>query len=439
MSSYSYWIETLGCPKNQVDSRSMRSAFLREGFASAKSPQAASFIIINSCSFIKEAQEETIHSIFESLEIKKQKKNKVILVGCFAERFADEIKAEIPGLDMVLGVGRFNDIPNILKDKFKIHPHEVFSNENPKNNTDKPYAYFRLAQGCSRNCSFCIIPKIRGSLTKYNIEAYKKQLKEDHEYRKEIPLREVILVSQDTISQGIHSLEEALHFFSSLEEVKWVRFHYLFPDKRIIKLLDLFERYPKLVSYLDIPFQHVSKKILKKMNRPNQTALFSEILSKFHSVCPKGDVRTSFIIGFPGETQDDVDAIIEFLNTHKIDKLTLFRYSHEKDTDSYQYFEDDVAEDLKIERINYIRDHHLKIRGKSRRKLIGQTESMIVEEIGSNQIVCRRQQDSPEIDEIVMINRDHKINKNREKLSIGNFTNVRLEQPMEYDWVGTII
>ena len=269
--------------------------------------------------------------------------------------------------------------------------------------TDKPYAYFRIAQGCSRKCSFCAIPNIRGDLKPYSLNQLKQQLEQELALRNKIPLREVILVSQDTISQDMTELEKAIDFFSQIKDVHWIRLHYLFPDKRVLKLLDLFEKYPKLVSYLDIPFQHTSPKVLKRMNRPYDIALFGDILTKWRDVRRDGEVRTSFILGFPGETQADTDQIQEFLSSHPIEKLSLFRYSHEASTPSYQNYTDDIPDEIKIERLNQIRAFHLTTREEHRMKLLGSQESVVIESVDSTTLLCRRQQDSPEIDEMVHV------------------------------------
>ena len=435
----SYWIETLGCPKNQVDSRRMTSGLLKAGFLPSASPQEADFILINSCAFIKEAQEETIDAIYESLKIKERNHNHVILVGCFAERFSEAVKKEIPELDKVVGVGHYDQIASIISNDFGVS-HQASLNEGLFDQpcVHRAYAYFRIAQGCSRSCAFCSIPQIRGGLKKYGRHELEKQFEEEMWLRGGggVPLSEVILVSQDTISQGISELEEAIDFFSQKKEVRWIRLHYLFPDKRVLKLLELFKNYPKLVSYLDIPFQHVSEKVLKAMNRPPHVSLFKEILQKWREVRPMGEVRTSFILGFPGEGEGELEEIREFLRDEPVEKLSLFTYSHEEGTPAHQSLPDEIPHELKTERVNEIRRFHLKERSQKRNEQIGSIEEMLVERAHEDELVCRREQDSPKIDEVVFLPPGKELTR---ELKAGDFVQVRLDQAMEYDWMGSLV
>lgn len=430
-----FYILTLGCPKNKVDSRRMSTALLQNGFRGAKNPESADFLLINSCSFIKEAQEETISTVFEALKIKDKKSHsmKVGLIGCFVERFRENVNQEIPELDFLVGTGRYHELPQILSEKYSIslvsHSGDFMATENPDEDSHNAYAYFRIASGCSRSCAFCILPKIRGKLSKYALSDIESQWAEES-YKGRTPLREAILVSQDTISSGIDNIRHILDFFETKDEVHWVRLQYLFPDRNILKLLDLYRDYPKLAAYLDLPFQHISPKILKAMNRPSDIGLFREIIQKAISMRPQLEVRTSFILGFPDETEDDVQEIYHFLENTHIHKLALFRYSHEKGTHAAQSFKDNVPEDIKIERINRLRDHHIKLRNAQRQNLVGSSVSVLVEEVNENEVVARREQDSPEIDEVVFL-------PLRQGVRVGDFLGATLDTPMEYDWLAS--
>lgn len=440
-----FYIETLGCPKNRVDSRTMRAALLQNGFRQAAAPEDADIILINTCSFIREAQEETINTIFTALEYKKKKPGVIVgLIGCFTEQFPEAARKEIPEADFFLGTGRYHELPFLLSQKFGIELKAAALDEKgfyrgaAVDTENAPYGYFRLARGCSRQCSFCVIPAIRGPFEPYGVEELRRQYNEEIAMRAgasegvlATPLKEIILVSQDTVATPIDSLRQTLDYFSNMEEVEWIRLHYLFPDKRIWKILELFGEFPKLVPYLDIPFQHISPRVLEAMKRPGDPAFFADILEKALEARPDMEFRSSFIIGFPGETEKDIDEIMGFLSRAPLHKLALFRYSHE-DAAPSAALEDDVEEDEKIDRINRIRDYHLEQRKILREKLIDKTQKMLVEEISDHELTVRRPQDSPDIDEVVFVPRG----KNRPQL--GDMIDITLKVAMEVDWIGEV-
>jgi ribosomal protein S12 methylthiotransferase len=444
-SELSFYIETLGCPKNVVDSRTMRSHLLQNGFIQANDAENADVILINTCSFVKEAQENTIETIFDALKIKKKKKNKnqkVGIVGCFAQQFPKELEHEIPEVDFIMGTGRYHEIAHVISEKFSIELAPLRPGDTLKQPANReilpPHAYFRIAQGCSRKCAFCIIPAIRGNLMHYSPDDMKRQYQQEMAMRNEAsPLREAIFVSQDTISTPIDELRQFVDFFNNIEHIRWIRIHYLFPDKRVFDVLNLMRDYPKIVPYLDIPFQHISPVILKAMNRPVDTELFTEIIERAVKFNPDLEIRTAFITGFPGETDKDVEYIARFLETGLVHKCAFFRYSHEAGTPAYEKFNDDVPDEIKVERINHLRDVHLKARAESRAKWIGRKTQLMLDEINQKEIIARRPQDSPDIDEVVYIHRDSK-NINRE-FKPGDIVEARLETAMEYDWVGELV
>jgi|GEM_PF-819942 len=441
-SELSFYIETLGCPKNVVDSRTMRSNLLQNGFLLADEPDKADVILINTCSFVKEAQENTIETIFDALKIKNKKKKyrKVGVVGCFAQQFPDAVKSEIPEVDFVMGTGRFHEIAHVLSEQFSI---ELAPNRHgdaiaqSRGENAPPYAYFRIAQGCSRKCAFCIIPTIRGSLVNYTLDDMRRQYDQEMAQRTDAsPLREAIFVSQDTISTPIDDLRKFVEFFHALDHIRWIRLHYLFPDKRVFEVISLMKQYPKIVPYLDIPFQHVSPKILRAMNRPDDVGLFSEIIGRALEANPEVEIRTAFIIGFPTETDADVECIARFLQDFPIHKCAFFRYSHEVGTPAEKNFADDVPDEVKVERINYLREVHLKARADLRAKWIGKKTQLMLDEINPKEIIARRPQDSPDIDEVVYIYRNP---EKKDEYKPGDIVEAVLETAMEYDWSGEIL
>lgn len=460
----SFHIETLGCPKNRVDSRRMRTSLLNLGYSEAKKPESADIFLINSCSFIREAQEETISTVFDALKIKDKKSPhmKVGLVGCFVERFSDAVKNDIPELDFTIGTQRYHEVGGLISEKFGVattghaanladqnrsaaagEDHgksEAFpqgsqpgSSMNP--DSHKPFAWLRIAQGCNRNCAFCIIPKIRGDLKTYGGDAVEKQFADELALRggDRVPVREVVLVSQDTISQGVDEIERIVDQLSQKDEIEWIRLQYLFPDRRVLDLLKLWEKYPKLTPYLDIPFQHVSPTILKAMKRPSDTGLFTEIIDRAHAITPDFEIRTSFIVGFPGEGEAEFAELGDFTHRHRIDKLALFRYSHETGTYAGDKLEETLGDEEKYRRINELRELHLETRKKYALGLIGRREKMLVDEIAKGEITLRRAHDAPESDEIVTV----PLGKNQVK--VGDMPWVELKAYTEYSFLGDIV
>jgi ribosomal protein S12 methylthiotransferase len=440
-----FHIETLGCPKNRVDSRRMRASLLRLGFREAERPDKADFYLINSCSFIREAQEETIQTVFDALRIKNKKssKMKVGLIGCFVERFSQAVAQEIPELDFTIGTQRYHEVGALLCEQFGIEPAshaaELASKRKSRSaDAQKPFAWLRIAQGCDRKCAFCIIPKIRGALRTYSLAEIDRQIAEELALRAgQVPLLEVILVSQDTISQGIDALEEIIAHLSQREHIRWIRLQYLFPDRRVLELLKLWRKYPKLTPYLDIPFQHVSPEILKRMKRPSDTTLFGEIIHQARAITPDFEIRTSFIVGFPGETEAHYQELIDFTQKHRLDKLALFRYSHEADTSAGESMTETVSDEEKYHRINALRDLHLETRKQYALGLIGRRETMIVDEISDGEVVLRRAHDAPESDEVVTVSLA--TDPKAKALTVGSMPEVELKAYTEYSFLGEIV
>lgn len=438
----SFHIETLGCPKNRVDSRRMRTSLLRLGMREAAKAESADFFLINSCSFIREAQEETIQTVFNALMVKEKKSPnmKIGLVGCFVERFSDAVKNDIPELDFTIGTQRYHEVGAIITEKFQVEPSghaATLQNELASSNSDshRPFTWLRIAQGCDRKCAFCIIPTIRGKLEPYTVQDVESQLADERQLRgSAVPIREVILVSQDTISQGVAALEETVAKLSEKPEIEWIRLQYLFPDRRVPELLQLWRKYPKLTPYLDIPFQHVSPRVLTAMKRPSDTGLFTEIIREAQNIAEDFEIRTSFIIGFPGEEQSDFDALKDFVLAQRIDKLALFRYSHEAGTTAGDKLAETVTDEVKYERMNELRDVHLNRRKEYALGLVGRRERMLVDEVNAGEVTLRRAHDAPESDEIVTVTQS-----TTHPLKVGDMPIVELKAYTEYSFLGELI
>ncbi|MBN8220097.1 MAG: MiaB/RimO family radical SAM methylthiotransferase [Spirochaetes bacterium] len=456
-SEMSFHIETLGCPKNRVDSRRMRTSLLNLGYNEAKKPEAADIFLINSCSFIREAQEETISTVFDALKIKEKKSPhmKVGLVGCFVERFSDAVKNDIPELDFTIGTQRYHEVGGLISEKFSVETAGHAANlaaASINADSHKPFAWLRIAQGCNRSCAFCIIPKIRGELKTYPVDSIEKQWADELALRGAhgTPVREVVLVSQDTISQGVEEIERIVAQLSAKDEIEWIRLQYLFPDRRVLDLLDLWAKYPKLTPYLDIPFQHVSPEILKAMKRPSDTGLFREIIDRAHAITPDFEIRTSFIVGFPGEEEKHFADLEKFIAGHRIDKLALFRYSHEAGTYAGDKLQENTSDEEKYRRINQLREAHLETRKQYATGLIGRREKMLVDEIAGGEITLRRAHDAPESDEVVTIPLPYRASgRSQDDLAsaaspatacrVGDMPLVELKAYTEYSFLGEIV
>ncbi len=429
------FIQTFGCPKNEVDSRTLRAELVRMGYVTVPTAEKADLIILNTCSFINDARRESIDGIFEAIQVKNNsdEEKKICVIGCLPSLYEKELKAEIPEMDFSWGADRFQECAHAIADTFPHSGSLQSRGESRKEVRTHPYEYLRVSRGCSRSCAFCSIPRIRGKYSEYQLSHIKEQMEHIREAGGTPP--EVILVAQDMTSTRPEFMRETLEYLSGIKEIHWIRVMYFFPDRRIFPLMDLWKDFPKLVSYMDIPFQHISSAILEKMNRPGDVGLFREILSHAHSLREDIEIRTSFILGFPDETDKDVETIIRFLAEQpRIQKVALFPYSHEENSPSHSLNKDNISASKKANRVNRVREAFLESRKGYRESLIGKTEKMIIDRVGKKEIIARRSQDAPEVDELVFIDTNKSI-----KNSVGDIVDVQLEYPMEYDWTGSII
>ncbi|MCK6379767.1 MAG: MiaB/RimO family radical SAM methylthiotransferase [Leptospiraceae bacterium] len=430
----SFYITTLGCPKNTADSRSMRESLIREGFFPADNPENSNFHLINSCTFIKGATKETIETILEAGEIKKKEKDqKLVVVGCFAERYPDEIKKEIPEVDYVFGTGQYDKAGLLLKEKFskdlKVFTRfedELFIRES-ESDAQTPHAFIKISDGCNRGCSFCIIPKLRGSFREVSLfeilEDCKKMLNKG--------AIELCLVSQDSVFYGKNTeiLMDTIQKITDLDKLKLLRLLYLYPDKKTEKLLDLVIQNEKIAPYFESPIQHVSDKILKSMNRTGSYSFYKNLFLKARQKSGL-EIRTSIILGFPGETTEDVDLVLKFIEEVKPEKLALFSFSPEEDTPAYNLPRNISGKEVS-HRVNLVRDFHLEILKKIHQERIGKIFDAIVSEKEDENFLVRRFQDAPEIDEIVFVD--------KKDLKLGQIGKVRIDSFSEYDMEGTWI
>jgi ribosomal protein S12 methylthiotransferase len=431
----SYYITTLGCPKNIADSQHMEESLLMEGLIPAKTPLDSDYHLINTCTFITSATEETIDTILSAAKIKKKRKQKLVVVGCFAERFPDAIRDDIPEVDLCFGTGKYKDAGKLIKTQFP----SDFKNINEindeikiresifKKKSNKPFSFIKVSDGCNRGCSFCIIPSLRGEFKDYSPENILLDVKKAVGSGS----KEICLVSQDTVFYGrdTETLKNLLMEISQIEGVELIRPLYLYPDKKTYKLLDAFLENKKIAPYFESPIQHVSEKVLKSMNRSGNLSFFKDLFFKARTVKDL-EIRTSIIIGYPGETSEDIDQVLEFIDTVKPEKLALFSFSPQEGTKAFTLSET-VQESEKAHRINLIRDLHLKKLEEAHLIRIGKEYDAIVDEVTKKEAIVRRFQDAPEIDEVVFCS--------PENLKQGMIGKVRITSFSEYDMEGTFI
>ncbi len=442
-----YYITTLGCPKNEADSREIDKSLLLEGFQKSKSLEEANFHIINTCAFIEEAKKETIETILEAIELKKklQKRNKnqkVIVVGCFAERYHKEIELEIPEVDFIFGTGIYHRAGELIRNKFQIHQKQNVDYYQILKSIIKPNKFYepvKISDGCNRNCSFCAIPQFRG----------KFRYRDENDIIKEIQelasngIKEICLVSQDTNSYGTH-IDQLISLLEKIEEVEsleWVRLLYLYPDKKTEKLIQEIakRKLRKLVPYLESPVQHVSEHILKKMNRYGSYEFFKNLFTMARELIPNLEIRTTFLIGFPGEESKDIELIKTFIDELKIEHITFFAYSPEEGTEAY-HLKKTVNKKEVYNRINELQNFYQEQLKIIMSKNIKKTYRSILEKIKSNEFHFRRPQSAPEIDDIVIVPYHPKEWKEKYQTlpKLGNFYEIEIVDFIAYDYIGQI-
>lgn len=432
-------IVTLGCSKNEVDSSCMMSILDKNRYSVENDPQKADIIIVNTCGFIDAAKEESIDTILQMAKYKETGScKKMILSGCLAQRYPEELLKEIPEADGIIGTGNISQINDILDRS--IDGERVIKVDN----INSPYLegikkekvniteYVKISEGCNNNCSYCIIPKLRGKNRSRRIE----DIYEEVSYLAKNGAREIILIAQNTTDYGIdlygrYSLSKLIKEISKINAIKWIRVLYLYPDHFTDELISEFINNDKLVKYVDIPLQHYSDHVLKLMDRHTDKEHIKNLIEKLRKI--KGLViRTTFIVGFPGESEEDFNILREFINTYKFDKLGVFTYSREESTKANNLNEQ-IDEDVKEYRRDIIMEDQLKISERLLEDKIGQVLQVLIEEkIEDNLYAGRSYLDSPDIDGVIYVNS----NKN---LSINSFINVKVKSSMEYDLIGDAV
>ena len=434
------YLQSLGCSKNLVDSENMLGILKNKGYKIVDFADEADYIIINTCSFINDAKEESINTIIEAVSLKGNRDLKVIVTGCLAQRYSNDLLKEIPEIDILIGTYEYEKIDQLIEEYEKnndkvinVDVEEEIIEDLPRNLlTPKYYAFLKISEGCSNHCTYCVIPKIRG---KYRSRKKEDILKEAQILAKE-GVKELILIAQDTSKYGTDLYgERQLHLLvqelSKIDGIEWIRIHYLYPEDLYDELINEFKYNNKLLKYFDIPMQHISNNILKLMNRKTSNEQITGLINKIRTEIPEAVIRTSLITGFPGETEEDHEMLKAFLAEYKLDRVGVFKYSREENTPAYK-MKNQIKEEVKAIRQKELMKIQQEISYNKNCSKIGKTYDVIIDEdSGDNEYLGRTYMDSPEIDGAVFVN-------SSKKLNVGEIYKVSIVDALEYDLIGDI-
>lgn len=440
--NYKIGMISLGCPKNQVDAEHMLALMDAEGWEIVDYVDGCDAVIVNTCGFIDDAKKEAIENILDMVELKKEGViSKIIVTGCLAQRYKDEIVKEIPEVDAVIGIGANGDIIKTVEEVMS----GVDTIENYPPQCDLPlegqrilttpqyWAYLKIGEGCSNRCTYCTIPSIRGNMRSRSMENVIDEAKQ----LAESGVKELILIAQDTTSYGLDlygelKLPELLNELCKIDSIEWIRLLYCYPDRITDELIETMKNQEKVVNYIDLPLQHADDKILKAMNRRGDQALIRNVISKLRTEIPDVVIRTTFIVGFPGEGEEEFETLAEFVNEIEFDRLGVFTFSPQEGTPAFD-MEDQVDEDIKTRRGEVIMQDQYSIMEEKNNEKIGKTYKVVVEDYDgySDSYTGRTYMDAPEIDGLVKFT-SHK------DLDIGDFVDVEIFDVEDYDLIGEV-
>ena len=416
---------TLGCSKNIYDSEVLMGQ-LRASGKDVVHEKQGNIVVVNTCGFIDNAKEESVNTILEQIQKKEAGHvDKVYVTGCLSQRYKSDLEKEIPQVDKYFGT---TDLPQLLKVLEADYRHELVGERiltSPKH-----YAYMKIAEGCDRPCSFCAIPLMRGKHKSTPIEDLVKQAK----YLAKEGVKELILIAQDLTYYGLdlykkRRLAALLKELVKVEGIEWIRLHYAFPTGFPEDVLKVIREEDKICAYLDIPLQHIADPILKSMRRGTTQAKTTALLKKFRSEVPNIILRTSLIVGYPGETEEDFETLKNWVRAMRFERLGCFTYSHEENTYA-QRINDDVPEDVKQQRSNTIMEIQSQISWEHNQSCIGKTYRCLIDRKEGNHYVGRTFMDSPDVDNEVLID------ASQNYLKQGEFTHVRIIEASDYDLLG---
>jgi len=424
-------IITLGCSKNIVDSEVMMAQLRANDFQVSHERENGQeeIVIINTCGFIDRAKEESVNTILEYAELKKENRiEKLFVTGCLSQRYRDDLQKEIPEVDSWFGT---MELPSLLKKLGADYKHELIGEHLLI--TPAHYAYVKISEGCNRTCAFCAIPLMRGKHVSKPIEEIVSEIK--NLIRNGV--KEVMLIAQELTYYGLdiykeRKLAELLNRIADIDGLEWIRLHYAYPSNFPVEILDVIRERKNICNYLDIPFQHISDSVLKRMRRQITKAETLQLIQTIRGTIPDITLRTTLLVGFPGETENDFEELKEFVSETKFDRLGVFTYSHEEGTSGYE-LKDDVAEEVKQQRAAEIMELQQEISSELNQRKIGKTFRVLIDGKEGNHFIGRTEADSPEVDNEVLISAE------KNYLRIGDFAEVKIISADEFDLIGEAI
>jgi len=421
-------VVTLGCSKNVYDSEVLMGQLKASG-KDVVHEEEGNIVVINTCGFINNAKEESINTILEFVQKKEAGDvDKVFVTGCLSERYKPDLQKEIPNVDQYFGT---TELPRLLKALGADYRHELIGER--LTTTPKNYAYLKIAEGCDRPCSFCAIPLMRGKHKSTPIE----DLVTEAEKLASTGVKELILIAQDLTYYGLdlykkRNLAELLEALVKVDGIEWIRLHYAFPTGFPMDVLEVMNREAKICNYLDIPLQHISDSILKSMRRGTTKEKTTKLLKEFRVTVPNMTIRTTLIVGYPGETEEDFQTLKTWVEEMRFERLGCFTYSHEENTHAYNLV-DDVPEAVKQARANEIMEIQSQISWELNQEKIGQTFKVVIDRKEGNYFVGRTEFDSPDVDNEVLID------ASKCYLKTGEFTTVTITDAADFDLYATVV
>lgn len=437
---YSCTMISLGCPKNQVDAEIMLKKLADAGFDVTDSIESADVAIINTCGFIDDAKKEAIETILNVVQYKTDGSlGAVVVTGCLAERYQDEILKEIPEVDAVIGIGADSDIAKVCLKALcgiqtSFYPNKCNLPINDERLVSAPFhwAYLKIADGCDNRCAYCAIPSIRGRFRSRTIESIV------HEAEQLVAggAQELILVAQDTTFYGFDlygrpALTDLLRALVKVDGLKWIRLYYCYPDRLNDELIDLIASEEKICNYIDLPLQHCSQPLLKSMHRYGSFDTLSVLIDKLRARIPDVTLRTTFMVGFPGETEADFEELCRFTERCRFDKLGVFTFSPEEGTPAFDY-PNQIDESVKLQRFETLMDIQYSITEESNQKRVGRVYEAVIDRFEDGRYYARSYMDAPEIDAAIVLQSD-------QPLEIGTYCMVKICDFDGYDLIGSVL
>lgn len=429
--SQSINVITLGCSKNWVDSENMITQLQANAYevSHEREDNQSEIVIINTCGFIDRAKEESIQTILEYAQMKQQGAlDKLYVTGCLSQRYKDQLEVEIPEVDAYFGT---MELPSLLHHLKADYRHDLIGERILT--TPAHYAYLKISEGCNRTCSFCAIPLMRGKHISQPVE----QLVKEARHLASQGVKELILIAQELTYYGLdiykeRALPRLLEALAEVPGIEWIRLHYAYPNKFPMEIIDAIKKHPNVCNYLDMPLQHISDPVLTNMHRQITRQETIDLVNRIRDIHPEIHLRTTMLVGFPGEKESDFQALCDFVQETRFDRLGVFQYSHEEGTSAYE-MEDDVSAETKEQRMSQLMEIQQQISAELNEQKIGQNFKVLIDRKEGDYYIGRTEADSPEVDNEVLINAQEQYAR------VGDFAKVTIDDANEYDLFGTIV